>query len=113
MLPDTVYTLLGVLKNNPEGPWQARTYASFKQQLHCNGKQALVQSCCLPTTNASHDPQREFEKVLCVAAACDSSDDAQAQMPASNEAASVSVHHQQKDSMQLGMLPKKKGCAAV
>ena len=40
-------------------------------------------------TNASHDPRREFEHVLCVAAACGSSDDAQARTPAGNKAASA------------------------
>ncbi len=29
MLPDTVYTLLGMLQNNPEDPWQTRTYAKL------------------------------------------------------------------------------------
>ncbi len=57
-------------------------------------------------TNASHDPRCECEQVLYIAAACGSSDDAQAQTPAGNKAASVSAfHHQQKDSMRLGMLP--------
>ncbi len=65
-------------------------------------------------TNASHDPEREFEQVLCVAAACGSSDDAQAQMPASNKAASVSAMHlQQKDSMRLGMLQKQQMCSSI
>ena len=77
MLHDTVYTLLG-----------------HNTSLKTLGKQGLMQSCCLPKTNASHDPQQEFEQVLCAAAVCGSSDDAQAQWPASNKAASVSaVHH--------------------
>ena len=43
-------------------------------------------------TNTSHDPRREFEQVLCVAAACGSSDDAQAQTPAGNKAAASAMY---------------------
>lgn len=68
MLPDTVYTLLGC-----------------KTILKTHGKQGLMQFCCIPMTNASHDPPREFEQVLCIAAACGSSGDAQAQMPAATK----------------------------
>jgi len=64
-------------------------------------------------TNASHDPRREFEQVLCVAA-CGSSDGAQAQAPAGNKAASASAMYlPQKDSMRLGMLQTQQMCSST